>query len=108
MEVVTTRTRIRGVAAAWAVQYPLGQKMSRSDSGETLAKLKGLDVETATADDVANIIGNDSWCRIQCDECEACVSAAVIIGAPLDYESRTATVCANCIHVAASGVDNPP
>jgi hypothetical protein len=60
-----------------------------------------LDKETATAKDVADIIGNTSWAREQkCDECGQYVGALVEIGEEYDYESSIAWVYRRCIEKA--------
>lgn len=96
MELITERTQVRNVAKLWRRQYP----NSKQDIAE---KLDALDVETATAEDVAAIIGNDSWCKpSKCNECGETVPVAVMVGEEPDYESATATLCFSCVEKALS------
>lgn len=96
MKLITERTLIRGVADAWARQYP-----ERSgDEAEIKRKLISLDKETATSEEIKEIIGNDSWTSITCDECGNSVSLVVQVGQEPDYESNTAALCADCLTAA--------
>jgi hypothetical protein len=62
-----------------------------------LHRLRAIDKDKATAEDVKAIIGNDSWTRIDCDECNQRVSVAVSLGAEPDWDSDTATICVECL-----------
>ena len=66
------------------------------------AKLVALDTETATAADVAAIIGNESWVRVEdCSDCGAKYLKSVTqLGEEPDYESQTAYVCDDCLRKA--------
>lgn len=97
MDLLNERQQIKAVARKWNRQYPTGVH-GGVDVG---AKLVGLDVETATADDVARIIGNRSWvAKNACHECKTETWDAVQLGEEPDYESSTATICANCLRAA--------
>ena len=104
MKLITERSLIRCVAARWDAQYPSG---SRSAEQAAISNaLRGLDVERASAEEVAAIIGNDSWTRIpRCDECGAKGVPVVEIGQEPDYESRTAWICARCLRSALKMVE---
>ena len=69
MKLVTIRSQIREVADLWNAQYP--DLPSTGKHYIAIGKaLKLLDPETATAKDVAAIIGNTTWvCPTQCYEC---------------------------------------
>jgi len=102
----TTRAHIREVAARWRVQYPSNTLLfGGAHSGDIYKRLLALDPEAATEEDVAAIIGNSGWTRIDCDGCEKSVKAAVQVGAPPDYDSATALLCAECIRVASALLD---
>jgi hypothetical protein len=97
MELMNERQQIKAVARKWKRQYPTGVN-GGVDIG---AKLAALDVEAATADDVAQIIGNRSWvAKETCDECGAETWDAVQLGEEPDYESSTATICGDCLRAA--------
>ncbi len=93
MRVITTRKLIQGVAQHWRNQYP----DSKMDIYE---KLAALDAETATANDVNQIIGNGSWTRITCEECKNEVSEVVHFGE--DYD--TFCVCKECLTKAMTSI----
>lgn len=107
MRIVTQRDLIRGVAAKWRGQYQYAienpEKDARWHTGETKASiwaaLKALDLETATADDVRRIIGNDSWTSLRCDECGTETEQVLMFGTS-GYESSTHSLCAKCVHAA--------
>lgn len=102
MKLITERTQVREVAKRWANSYPENGPYGRDPQKQAITKaLAALDVETATAADVAAIIGNDSWCCPQkCHECGAVVDVAVQVGEEPDYESNTATLCFACVENA--------
>lgn len=93
-QLLTIRSQIRIVAQRWRHQYP-------HEKLDIAAALEALDVETATPDDVAAIIGNRSWTDLRCDECGQHERDAVVqLGETPDYESNTASVCAPCLLAA--------
>ena len=98
MTVITERQLIRHVAKAWATQYAGSADTEKQEIGRHLAALNG---KTASADQVAQIIGNRSWTQLRCDECGQMVPWVVQVGEEDDYESRTATLCRACVRQAA-------
>ena len=91
MELINERQLIRGVADKWRRQY-------RGDKRDIQEKLAALDPETATAKDVFEIVGNDSWTiPPSCSECGAEASEIVQVGEEPDYESNTAYICGPCL-----------
>jgi len=112
MNLLTQRDLIRGVAKKWRAAYskyncdpPLfsvrnGISKLRSKM-EIADELDLLDPETATPEDVALVIGNDSWTRLKCDECKNEVDAVLIVGEKPDYESNTTSLCRCCVEAAA-------
>ncbi len=64
---------------------------------ETYDKLIKLDLETASKEDIAQIIGNDSWTRLNCDQCNREVDKVIRLGEVEDYESATAYICPDCL-----------
>lgn len=110
MKLITKRDLIRNVAAKWRRQYEPFQDDDRPlfswrtgitspplNKRQTAEKLDALDKETATPEDVANIIGNKGWTSMKCDECGAEVDAVVRVGAEPDYDSNTACLCFRCV-----------
>lgn len=101
MKLITERTLIREMAERWATQYPRGKSEPGSSSQRIYKKLLALDKEKATAKDVADIVGNDSWTRVcDCSECGTTPQVIVQVGEEPDYESRTAYLCPSCLQKA--------
>jgi hypothetical protein len=103
MELITKRYKIDVVADRWKHQYyDISRGWTQTLRGSTenvYRRLKELP-QGATEEQVAGIIGNRSWTKLQCDECGKAVSAVVQVGAPPDYESSTAWLCLDCLHQA--------
>jgi hypothetical protein len=102
----TLRDEIRSVPDRWREQYYVRHGRSWSDtlSGSSKSvwkRLKALDLETASPEDVEKIIGNRSWTTLECDQCGREVDAVVEVGQSQGRDSRTADICADCIRKAA-------
>lgn len=99
MELITLRSQIKKVAAHWKAQNYKGNKWGYGDDKKgTYQELLKLNVEVATPQDVAKIIGNTSWARpTKCGECGGYFDTVIQIGEPKDYESCTAFLCKDCI-----------
>lgn len=101
MEIVTVRTQIRTVAERWHSQYAPLDSRANYRQGEQRAiyeKLLALDVETATAADVAAIIGNDLWVETPtCEECGKKKPAVVILGGLWTDDGRGEGICLSCV-----------
>jgi hypothetical protein len=100
IELITTRTLIRSVVKRWEAQYrpeDVYVKLYGADKQTILAKLKELDPEQASPEEVEAIIGNTSWTRVTCDACGSEVGEVVRLGQEPDYESATASICHECL-----------
>ena len=98
MKVINVRALIREVAAAWRAQYKGAGDGGKQSIQRTLDALDGA---TATAVEVASIIGNESWTEVpRCDECGEARPVVVRLGQEPDYESRTAHICVPCLRAA--------
>jgi hypothetical protein len=101
MRRTSEREQVRNVAKRWRATYGRGQY--GQDKLVILAKLDALDVETATAADVAAIIGDTSWVEPwKCLECGERSWSVIQVGEEPDYESETAYLCIGCLGTAAS------
>lgn len=102
MIILNERTQVKHAIKKWLEMYGLDRTYGADKRGRKVgAELLALDQETATADDVAEIIGNRSWVReASCSECGATSWGIVQIGEPPDYESETAYLCRNCLQSA--------
>lgn len=107
MIVLTERHQVRSVVKRWREQYgyivndPSKDVTSTRSRLEILRELEVLDLETASAADVAAIIGNTSWAHpVKCDECGKRSWSCVQLGEDADYDSSFACVCPDCLQSA--------
>ena len=105
MKVITQRELIQSVADRWHAQY---QPFTHDSAPWTIGKTKSgiwrelvaLNKDEATTQEVDTIIGNKSWTRMMCDQCEQDADSVIQVGAALDYESATAHLCRSCLQSA--------
>ena len=80
MELITERSRIKGVADAWDVVYgPEFRPIAGGSSKKISEKLHALNLSKVSANTVTKIIGNDSWTRLVCDECLKPVTKVAVL-----------------------------
>ena len=92
MEAITRQEVIDAAPKRWKHQYPGG----REGIYEKLMAAKPL-----TKEKVDTIIGNQSWTRLSCDECEKEVDSAITIS-----NSETLFyVCKKCLNKALRLID---
>lgn len=101
MKLITKREVIKRVAERWLNQYTQFKRHS-GEKQDTYKRLLQLVLDTATEDDVEKVIGNRSWTRMACDQCEQEVDTLVQVGQEPDYESRTASLCPTCLRAAVA------
>lgn len=98
MILINERDRILNVSKRWDMQYPSSSYPADSDKAIIGAKLRAIDLKSASAKEIADIIGNDSWTHAHCFACQKRVSETVFMG---DSESGE-DVCRACITEAAA------
>ena len=107
MKLVTIKSQILGVLDTWRNS---SLTIKRSEWGkEILKKLEAINLEEATEEDIAKIVGYQlpAYIRPQiCNECGATSDILVEIGEPLDYESFSAFICENCLQKALELIGN--
>lgn len=95
MELITERSRIKGVADAWDAVYGPEFRPMVSGSSKTISeKLHALNLSKVSAATVNKIIGNDTWTVLICHECYLKVKKVVAF-----YESdgdRAYQICESC------------
>jgi hypothetical protein len=108
MKLLSEREQVRTVAKRWRDRYPdpeFGLRDGRT-VGEIADRVDAIDPETATAEDVALVMGNRSWvCQRTCHECGEDSWSCVEIGQEPDYESCTATICEGCLRKALALIE---
>ena len=103
MVLVSIRSQIKRVADSWHSQY----KGWGGDKLAILHKLRKLNTDTATIEDVKSIIGNYSWVKKQeCDECGKLFDNVVAIGGVgNDCERNSIYLCRECLIAAVAVID---
>ena len=97
MFLLTERFLISEVAKRWLKQYPelrwLKQYSELPDwKRGVYEKLCKIDLNTASAIEVNQIIGNDTWTTQRCNVCRNNILPAVVVG-----EDEPTTVCHKCV-----------
>ncbi len=96
MQILNERNQIRSVAARWRATYGSGSYGADRRGIAVGDVLTSLDVETASASDVVQIIGNESWVGIpKCDECGDDSWDIVQV-----CESSPVNLCKGCLQAA--------
>lgn len=91
----TVRDLIRTVADRWDAGHP-GMREGSRDL-DVSRKLRTLDLETATEEDVEIVVGNKTWTNLWCDCCSAVrLKATVRFDVRLYREDSAASVCMDC------------
>ncbi|HEV2178390.1 MAG TPA: hypothetical protein VGW33_14485 [Terriglobia bacterium] len=104
MNVITIRSQIREVYKRWKDQYAGDYWATDKEKMEILAKLRQLPKDTATADQVKAIIGNESWaCEQECDECEKRYPMVIEFG---ERRECTVRICLSCLKSAVRAAVN--
>jgi hypothetical protein len=109
MKIITFADETRDVAECYKASYPdsnarplFGPKTSH---GQRYHELAALTDETRTRQSVAEIIGNDSWAEMSCDECGVERNTLIRFGDDPDYEARWQDLCSDCL---CAGLDMLP
>ena len=92
MNRLTTRDKIITSYSRFKYQY-----RQTTDPGKltTIQRLSRLDLFTCSAEDVNKTIGNESWTRITCSECENEVDAVTQLGGIEDGSGED--ICDRCL-----------
>jgi hypothetical protein len=91
MHKVTVDELVANIHSRWLEQYP-EDKPHIAQALEVLAP--------PTKDEIDRIIGNSSWTRLACEECERDVERLVYVGETITYEQSPVGLCADCLDAA--------
>lgn len=91
MQLLTKQELLDGVVDEWKCQYDFGL------DGGVYKRLKAL--RHPSAEQINAIIGNDSWTRMECSECEQKIEAGVLLKSQ-SVEGMDALVCMDCLKQA--------
>ena len=103
MRKITKRQKIKGVSDRWDKQYKKHSGDSywkkQLDTGD---KLRKLDLNKVSAKVVNEIIGNNSWTQLICDECEKDKPFLIrfLERYEDEYECNSCDVCKDCLNKA--------
>jgi hypothetical protein len=101
MVLLTKKDILSNLPERWKSQYRTNYQLSNGKM--TFDIINELEAETNLTEERAKeILGNDSWTRNKCDECNADVYATVQLGQEPDYESATANICLDCLNKAVA------
>lgn len=101
MELITKKSILADLPERWKSQYRTNYQLFNGKM--TFDIIKELETETNLTEERAKeILGNDSWTRNKCDECEKDVYATIQLGQEPDYESSTANICLDCLNKAVA------
>ena len=93
MKLITQRDKIKNILVRWDYQYPNPGLYAKGAA--TRHALSQLDLEIATPEDIAKIIGNCTWTTLTCDECVERVLEVVEIG-----DTDSILLCKPCLKKA--------
>jgi hypothetical protein len=98
MKLHTRRSRAATVVTDWYNQWNIyaNTESSRHRMYEDLSAL-GPDPDPDVVD---AIIGNSTWTRCHCDECDEDFEMVIELGEERYYESATACICQECLLAA--------
>lgn len=89
--IITKAEHVKTVARRWAEQYPKRADPDHTEHGQIRIALKAM--KSPTVEKINELIGNDSWTRLDCEICEKDAPALICFS---DGYSRSISVCALC------------
>jgi hypothetical protein len=94
---ITKRQLIKSVPIRWLAQYPNGKFL-------VLEKIAALDLDKCDAKAIDDIIGNDTWTKLDCDSCGK--DSPIVTEMPDMYELHYGPkyYCGNCLRSAANAI----
>lgn len=103
MWVDTKKAAIQSAPKRWSNQYrnwkDCGDKFDKGPITEKLMALK----EPYSGEEIDNIIGNDSWTSVSCDECGKKVNA--VSSFDINAGEYVHSICRGCLLSAVAAID---
>lgn len=95
MKHITERSLIETIVRRWDQHYSPG----RLGPDEIREQLASLNLAIATVAEINEIIGNDSWTSLSCNECGKRCTELMQLGTEEDYfhEGRIIVCCKDCL-----------
>ena len=94
----TLEDEIKDVPRRWHNAYNYGEWLNDQDKQDKAEKLFALSSEELTKENIDKIIGNDSWTKLHCDECNEYVKKYIILS--VDGGDCIYRICPECIKEA--------
>lgn len=88
MKLITQRDLIKGVYERWLHQYPEPQPEDKKQIATILSK---LDLSVASAKEIDEIIGNNTWTTELCQECDNRKENYLVLGEDMEF-----VLCLDC------------
>ena len=99
MKLITKEGILKNLISRYKQQYPNNMIVIGGRWSDDI--IRELELEKPLTEERANeIIGNSSWTRIRCDECNKEVQSVVMVDEEPDCESSTAMLCVSCLKKA--------
>lgn len=98
MKLITKQIKIDEAVKCWDYCYKNGTK----DSYGRIEAEKIHNLSNPTATEINEIIGNNSWTELICNECNEDVDNIMELGEELDEDTRTVWICKDCLMQALS------
>lgn len=90
------RSQVKRAIQNW-LSYYSGRPKERAKE----EKLKALNPETATAEEIAEILESAQWaCKVYCDECGSLSWEIVALGGDVRYSTESFAICLTCLRKA--------
>jgi len=97
MKWLTKRARIEGILEAWEGQF--GSSPEKPSWRRVHDHLKQWDLSQVSEEDIIDLIGNESWTRLRCSECNSDVETALQVGSESDATRPCAFICPTCLRL---------
>jgi len=103
MELINERMQVKRALKNWPDRY---LAISKQELAIKKEKLSELDPETATAEDIAAIVGNTHLVhKSECCECGEDSWNIVKLGQDIEYDDPVAWICRDCLVKAIKLID---
>lgn len=96
MNLITKRQLANMAKERWKKQYCNQDVWYYGETKKLIYEKLEVLGDTPSPEDVNKAIGNGSWTRITCSDCDESVDSAVVLG-NVDYDSEYVYACKDCL-----------
>lgn len=99
MRIITKRQKIKGVLDAWKKQYSKYPSNEMIKQHAITKELEELNFNNVSAKKINEIIGNNSWTELRCEECMEDKNKVVrfLERYEDEYEVNSCDLCLDCL-----------